>query len=346
MERYFVVKKSSALRVSSETKTSDSKTTTKTKRYQPYADARREHASGSSSSSRTPIFTETTTRTQSYARTREVSSLSPPPTRHDDDDNHDYDNNNDDHNDHDIDNANVNADVTDLKNLSTKDLTHLVLSTLSHRSNPITHSDIYERTEHIVSAASGHQRGDGRVNGGHKAWFDHRSSKLNEQRNAEAMRTASSSASTSLTTSTSTTSTTSTSSTSATTISSNNTNGKASGNSKASVLKGVRVYINGYLRNTTDIEMKRIVIGAGGSILLTPSGATHILTSQQLSGSKTHKILTAKNSKRSGHVQVHVVRPEWVMDSIAAGRKVREVDYAVVRDGSMRRIEDMFGGKM
>ena len=33
------------------------------------------------------------------------------------------------------------------------------------------------------------------------------------------------------------------------------------------VLHGVRVYINGYLDNTTDIEMKRIVTLAGGEIL-------------------------------------------------------------------------------
>jgi len=36
---------------------------------------------------------------------------------------------------------------------------------------------------------------------------------------------------------------------------------------KGSVLSGVRVYINGYLAGTTDIEMKRIVAGAGGVTL-------------------------------------------------------------------------------
>lgn len=33
------------------------------------------------------------------------------------------------------------------------------------------------------------------------------------------------------------------------------------------VLGGVRIYINGYLDGTTDIEMKRIVALAGGDIL-------------------------------------------------------------------------------
>jgi hypothetical protein len=36
---------------------------------------------------------------------------------------------------------------------------------------------------------------------------------------------------------------------------------------EAMVLDGVRVYINGYLSDTTDIEMKRIVTQAGGKIV-------------------------------------------------------------------------------
>ena len=37
--------------------------------------------------------------------------------------------------------------------------------------------------------------------------------------------------------------------------------------SKSDVLANVRIYINGYLSNTTDIEMKRIVTLAGGRIM-------------------------------------------------------------------------------
>jgi hypothetical protein len=36
---------------------------------------------------------------------------------------------------------------------------------------------------------------------------------------------------------------------------------------KGGVLSGVRVYIGGYLAGTTDLEMKRIVAGAGGVTL-------------------------------------------------------------------------------
>lgn len=37
--------------------------------------------------------------------------------------------------------------------------------------------------------------------------------------------------------------------------------------SNRQVLSNVRVYINGFLNNTTDIEMKKIVIRAGGQIV-------------------------------------------------------------------------------
>lgn len=40
---------------------------------------------------------------------------------------------------------------------------------------------------------------------------------------------------------------------------------------KKLVMAGVRVYINGYLCDTTDIEMKRTVTLAGGQVLLVPS---------------------------------------------------------------------------
>ena len=37
--------------------------------------------------------------------------------------------------------------------------------------------------------------------------------------------------------------------------------------SEAKVLSGVRVYVDGYLEDTTDIEMKRIVTLHGGQVL-------------------------------------------------------------------------------
>jgi hypothetical protein len=40
-----------------------------------------------------------------------------------------------------------------------------------------------------------------------------------------------------------------------------------SGNSGASIFQGTRIYINGYLEGTTDIEVKRLVAEGGGKVL-------------------------------------------------------------------------------
>ncbi|KAL1944194.1 hypothetical protein VTO73DRAFT_3379 [Trametes versicolor] len=176
---------------------------------------------------------------------------------------------------------------------STSALTKHVLSTLKDESNPVTHSTIYQRSDHISSAATGHQVSDGR--GPRKSYMDVRRSKLTEQLPEKP-------------------------------------------SEGALVLRNVRVYINGYLDNTTDIEMKRIVTLAGGTVQHTASGATHILTSQQLSGSKTQKLLTSKSKNL-----VHVVRPEWVTDSIDAGTRLSEREYSVIKIATTLKISDMFG---
>ncbi|OSC96809.1 hypothetical protein PYCCODRAFT_1440773 [Trametes coccinea BRFM310] len=172
-------------------------------------------------------------------------------------------------------------------------LTKHLLNTLGDESNPITNSDIYQRSDHICSAATGHQRGEGRGPG--KSYWDARTKKLAEQ------------------------------------LPEKPTEG-------VQVLRNVRIYINGYLENTTDIEMKRIVTLAGGQMLHTASGATHILTSQQLNGAKTQKLLTSKSKNI-----VHVVRPEWVMDSISAGKRLSEREYSVIKTTNVLKITDMFG---
>lgn len=156
--------------------------------------------------------------------------------------------------------------------------------------------------------ATGHQRSDGR--GNQRPYLDARRKKLSDQRPEQESSTG------------------------------------------ANVLHGVRIYIGGYLDNSTDIEMKRIVALAGGQIQSvrspkcplapplivernrhTASGATHILTSQQLSGSKTQKLLTGKS-----RAIVHVVRPQWVTESIEAGKRLPERTYSVLKNNTVANI--------
>jgi hypothetical protein len=111
----------------------------------------------------------------------------------------------------------------------------------------------------------------------------------------------------------------------------------------SSILSNTRIYINGYLRGTTDIEMKRVITEAGGQVLFvqdsyyaphnplmihrqSASNATHIVSSQPLSGTKTQNLL-----KSSSRTKRYVVKPEWVMESISAGRRLHEERYKLTR---------------
>lgn len=125
---------------------------------------------------------------------------------------------------------------------SSSAITKHLLSTLSDESNPITHSNIYDRSgrsrfpvqtrrliasDTVVSATTGHQRGERRTPHGvsAKAYFEERSRKLSRQRENATPK---------------------------------------------SVLNNVRVYIDGYVSGTTEIEMKRIITQAGGTTLYVP----------------------------------------------------------------------------
>jgi hypothetical protein len=46
---------------------------------------------------------------------------------------------------------------------------------------------------------------------------------------------------------------------------------------ESQVLVNVRCYINGYLADTTDLEMKRIIISAGGKVLYVLNVSTDLL---------------------------------------------------------------------
>ena len=198
----------------------------------------------------------------------------------------------------------------------------------------------------MESTATGHQRSESRMN--RTLYLKLRREKLKNQEERPAPSTSSKIQSS-----------ISKPPTSATSSSSTVSKGEEPPKTKKLVMEGVRVYINGYLCDTTDIEMKRTVTLAGGQVLFvlisptypsviqphlhlipsqTPSNATHILTSQGLNGSKTHKHLT-KNSRN----KVHIVKPEWVVDSINVGKRLPERHYTVVINHTMNSIATTFG---
>ncbi|EAU84903.2 hypothetical protein CC1G_00422 [Coprinopsis cinerea okayama7 len=169
------------------------------------------------------------------------------------------------------------------KDASRADFNAVLLKTLGTKDNPITHSDIMERSDFVHSAATGHQRTEERVN--RRLWHQHTEPKLRAQR------------------------------------------AQSSGAAAPQqIFRNIRVYINGYLDGTTDIEIKRIVTEGGGTVVPTPSRSTHILTSTGLSGSKSQKFLTSKSQRR------YIVKPEWILDSYARGKRRSESMYIVKLD--------------
>lgn len=103
------------------------------------------------------------------------------------------------------------------------------------------------------------------------------------------------------------------------------------------VLKGVHVYINGFLENTTDTEIKAAVLRAGGQILPSLSKCTHILMSPLCNSKFKHQFRTSKIQNK--HC---IVKPEWVWDSIKAKRRQPERPYLIVTSPEARTMQAMF----
>jgi len=58
------------------------------------------------------------------------------------------------------------------------------------------------------------------------------------------------------------------------------------------------------------------------------NSATHVVTSTGLSGGKSQRFLDVGSKKKAN---LHVVRPEWLLDSINAGKPLKEYKYRIVK---------------
>ena len=65
-----------------------------------------------------------------------------------------------------------------------------------------------------------------------------------------------------------------------------------------SVLSNTRIYINGYLRGTTDIEMKRVITEAGGQVLFVQES---VRTTNRPDDQLGNQLLTLRISSRHSH---------------------------------------------
>ncbi|EGG01442.1 uncharacterized protein MELLADRAFT_73003 [Melampsora larici-populina 98AG31] len=105
------------------------------------------------------------------------------------------------------------------------------------------------------------------------------------------------------------------------------------------VLKNVIAYINGYTgHKITNQQLINMIVSAGGQVRRMQSGTcTHVITSMELSGSKTQKELMRKKSG------VPVVRPEWVIESVRLGKRQAEWKFSVSEHDTQKKITSVFG---
>ncbi|GHJ89903.1 hypothetical protein NliqN6_6305 [Naganishia liquefaciens] len=219
-----------------------------------------------------------------------------------------------------------------------KEITKHLLRTLGQKHNPITNSDLYTRTSHIVSCATGHQvaqRGGAKFSLPETSYFHSRNAKLRQQFTAQAREGLRVAEGTGIM-------------------------GPGRGSSvgiggrfgaelsrakaeegehdavdgtmvqQSNIFTGLTFYLNGYTGpRISDLELKRLIAVHGGDVsYLANSSCTHILITKNLSASKTQKFLDSASSIRGGKRKV--VHVDFVLDSVAKCRRLDETPYNVI----------------
>ena len=87
-------------------------------------------------------------------------------------------------------------------------------------------------------------------------------------------------------------------------------------------LGGVRIHVNGYTEPSREDLRSLVLKGGGGFEAYWSDRATHMVCSK----------LCEATRRRLGHDRRPVVRPEWVVDSVAAGKLLQVCSYLIERD--------------
>ena len=154
----------------------------------------------------------------------------------------------------------------------------------------------------MESTTTGHQRSESRIN--RTLYLKHRREKLKNQQERPASSTSASSSNSS-------------SKPPASSSSSSTLKGDEPPKTEKLVMQGVRVYINGYLCDTTDIEMKRTVTLAGGQVLFVSLSHTHPSNKSNLLHETQSDAL-----KRDAHP--NIPRPQRFQDPQAPNQERKE----------------------
>ncbi|ORX57301.1 hypothetical protein BCR36DRAFT_580711 [Piromyces finnis] len=99
------------------------------------------------------------------------------------------------------------------------------------------------------------------------------------------------------------------------------------------IFKGVVVYINGFSRNCTDVELKRLIRIHGGKVCwyMSETKVTHVICSS-LCESKIQKYINSKTN------HYKLVNDKWIIESIKANKRLSEIPYLVLN--SLKKMQN------
>ncbi|CAK9784034.1 hypothetical protein CC85DRAFT_281941 [Cutaneotrichosporon oleaginosum] len=192
-------------------------------------------------------------------------------------------------------------------------VTERMLNTLDSAKNPITHSDAFARTAHVQSCSTGHQqRGADRG-----FWASARSEGLSTAGVSE----------------------------SATYWSVRTAKVEAQGRAKTnSILAGCTIAINGHTGPVSNLQLQNLITSNGGRFAPHQhSGCTHVVA-ERLAGGKTQKIINGAGGRGASR-RAKIVKVQWVLDSVAAGKRLSEAGYMVISDPSQNSLFTTLGVK-
>lgn len=108
------------------------------------------------------------------------------------------------------------------------------------------------------------------------------------------------------------------------------------GSGKPQIFKGVVAHVSGYTQPPVHILHKQLVEHGAGFLqyLASKTSATHIIASS----------LTPKKAVELGSYRI--VKPAWVVDSIAAGKVLPWTDYRVIDGGARQKVIKFDDGKL
>ncbi|GMK54985.1 hypothetical protein CspeluHIS016_0200410 [Cutaneotrichosporon spelunceum] len=192
-------------------------------------------------------------------------------------------------------------------------ITERMLNTLSSSENPVTHSDAFSRTAHVHSLSSGHQQ----RNGDRGFWANARNAGISADGLSER----------------------------ATYWSVRTSKVEAQSREKTrNTLVGCTIAINGHTGPLSNLQLQNLITSNGGRFAPhLHGGCTHVVA-ERLAGGKTQKVIDGQGGRGASR-RAKIVKVQWVIDSVASGKRLSEAGYMVIADPTQKSLFTALGVK-